>query len=236
MESYPPSPPRSSPRERRLAPLNPLTLAVAAVLLAAGGVLGWSMRYSAPTAQAAPEAVRAALDLEQLHPARVCSAAGDQLLRDTALRGDARDAARVSDYLPEKSPIPGYEKVRAGELEAAGDTDYLPGAVEGHVAEFRPDGDGGFDVYAYRFLTRPAAAESLASEIAQRVCRDGATVLAARGRPGMLVLRDAARGQWLSAWWLTRADVVVVRYGGWGDADADLANLAAVAGATAAQE
>ncbi|MDQ3914006.1 MAG: hypothetical protein M3323_01560 [Actinomycetota bacterium] len=234
MENSPPSAPGPARRERRLGPLNPLTVAIAAVLLAAGGAFGWSLRGSAPTAQSTPAVLREALALERLDPTDVCGGGGQHLLVETALRGEGAVAARVADYLPKKSPIPGYEKVRWGALDAAGDSDFLPGAVEGHVAGFRPPGDGGFDVYAYRFLTRPSAAETLASTVAERVCTSGATVFEARGRPGMLVVRDAGDRGWVSAWWLTRADVVAVSYGGWGDPDADLANLAVVAGATAA--
>jgi hypothetical protein len=209
--------------------LNPLSVAVGVVLLAAGGAFGWSVQASAPTARATPDVVREALALERLERAAVCAPGGEDLLREAALRGDWAPMDRVADHLPEKSPIPGFEKVRSGALDAAGDNDYLPGAVEGHVAGFRPAGDGGLDVYAYRFLTRPVATDALASSVAERVCRAGATVLEARGRPGTLVVREAGPSGWLSAWWVTRSDVVVVSYGGWGDPEADLANLAAVA-------
>ncbi|HEV2755099.1 MAG TPA: hypothetical protein VG318_04905 [Actinomycetota bacterium] len=220
--------------ERRLGPLNPLTVAVAVLLLAAGGAFGWSIKGAAPTARAAPEAVRRALGLERIERAALCAPGGEDLLREAVLRGDSAPADHLTDYLPKKSPIPGFEKVRAGALDAAGDPDYLPGAVEGHVAGFAPAGDGGFDVYAYRFLTRPAAVETLAGTVAEKVCRSGATAFEARGRPGMLVVRDAGAGGRISAWSLTRADVVVISYGGWGDPDADLANLVVVARATAA--
>ena len=229
-----PASPGALRRERRWRALNPLSIAVGLVLLAAGGAFGWSVRSPVPGAQPAPKVIREALALERLEPATVCAPGGEDLLRAAALRGDWAPSDRVADYLPEKSPIPGFEKVRSGVLDATGDNDYLPGAVEGHVAGFRPEGDGGLDVYAYRFLTRPTAVDAIASSVAERVCRSGATVFEAHGRPGMLVVREAGSTGWISAWWVTRSDVVLVSYGGWGDPDADLANLAVVASATAA--
>ena len=215
---------------------SPLPIAVAVVLLAAGGAFGWTIRSSAPTAHAAAGVTRAALALETLSSEKVCGAGGDDLLREVALRADGPVAEDVVDYLPKKSPIPGYERAGTRPLDPTGDTEYLSGAVEGQVSSFRPSGEGWFDVYAYRYLTRPAALESVAATIAGRACGGGAKVFAARGRPGMLVLDEGAGGGWLSAWWLTRADVVVVRYAGWGDPDADLANLAVILGAAAAPD
>lgn len=193
------------------------------------------MSSSVPTARPAGAVARAALALEAFEPGDLCRPEGAAALVEVALRSDAPVASRIADYVPDKSPVPGYARVRSGPLDPAGDNSYLSGAVEGHVASFRPDGDGGFDVYAYRYLTRPVAAEMLAAAVAERVCEGGATVAVARGRPGMLVVRETAAGEWTSAWWMTRSDVVVVRYGGWGDPDADLANLAVVAGAAEAR-
>ena len=116
-------------------------------------------------------------------------------------------------------------------MDPSVDTAYLPGGVEGHVATFRPGGEGGFEVYAYRFLTRRAAADALTANVVRRVCELDAVPLTARGRPGMIVLQE--RGNRLSAWWAARGDVVVVEYAGWGDGKTSLSNVAAIAGATA---
>lgn len=225
---YPPA-----PEERaRLGPLNPLSIAVAVVLLAAGGAFGWQIKTNAPSARPTPEAAAAALALERVDGSPMCGAEGLGNVRETALEGPATPASGLPEYLPKKSPIPGYEKVASRPIDAARETEYELGAVEGHVASFRPEGEGGFDVYAFRYLTRKAAADAVATNVVRRVCDFGAVPLAARGRPGMIVLEEKG-GQWSSAWWVTESDVIVVKYGGWGDPDTDLANLAAIAGATA---
>lgn len=225
-----------APTERvRLRAVNPLTVAVAVVLLSAGGAFGWRMRDDAPSARPTPEAAAAALALERVDGAPMCSAGGHDRVRDDVLRGpeaDLRD--RLASYLPKESPIDGYAKVSSHGIDASTESEYLSGAVDGHVVSYRPEGEGGFDVYAYRFLTRRAAADTVAGNVLRRVCEFGAVPLEARGRPGMIVVEEE-QGEWSSAWWLTGSDVVVVRYfpASPGDAKNSLADLAAIAGATA---
>lgn len=222
-------------RVRRLGPLNPLTIAVGVVLLTAGGAFGWRMKTGAPSAYPTPAAAAAALALERVDTRPMCADGGEEALREATLRADGGEMSpQVTDQLPRRSPLPGYEKVWTTEIDPASDTEVLSGAVEAHVAAFRPpQGDGGFDVHAYRFLTRQAAASALAGNVVDRVCGAGVTAFGSRGRPGMVVLKEEGRAEWMSAWWTTGSDVMVVRYGGWGDAEAALANLAAIAGATA---
>lgn len=218
----------------RLRPLNPLTVAVAVVLLSAGGAFGWRMTAHAPSARPTPEAAAAALALERVDGGPMCAPGGRDHVRDEILRGaDAELPDRLSDYLPERSPLPGYEKTDSHALDASSETEFVSSAVDGHVASFRPPGEGGFDVVAYRFLTRRAAADAVADHVVDRVCDNDAVPLTARGRAGMIVVEERSRADWSSAWWLTGTDVVMVRYGGWGDAKTSLANLAAIAGATA---
>lgn len=227
---YSPAPEGRAP----LGPVNPLSIAVAVVLLAAGGAFGWRMKTDAPSARPTPEAAAAALALERVDGRPMCGPDGAQEVRDSALEGPRHEApVRLGEYLPNRSPLSGYEKVAAHAVDPARDAGYELGAVEGHVASFRPEGEGGFDVYAFRFVTPKAAADAVAANVVRRVCDFGATPLAARGRPGMIVLEERSRAEWSSAWWVTQSDVVVVKYGGWGDAQTDLANLAAIAGATA---
>lgn len=223
------------PEERaRLGAVNPLSIAVALVLLCAGGAFGWRMKTSAPSAQPTPEVAAAALALERVDGRPICGPSGVQDVRDSALGGPRSGApARLAEYLPKRSPLSGYEKVAAHAVDPARDTGYELGAVEGRVASFRPAGEGGFDVYAFRYVTPKAAADAVAANVVRRVCEFGAEPLVARGRAGMIVLQERGRAEWSSAWWVTESDVVVVKYGGWGDAKADLANLAAIAGATA---
>lgn len=229
MENSPASDERAS-----LGPLNPLSIAVVVVLLSAGGAFGWRMRTDAPSARPTPEAAAAALGLERVDAKSMCGPGGLDDVRDEALHGpSSEEPARLADYLPRKSPLPGYDRTAAHAIDPATETEYVPGAVEGHVASFRPRGEGGFDVYAFRFLTRRAAADAVAANVVRRVCELGARPFAARGRPGLVVVEERKRADWSSAWWVTHSDVIVVRYGGWGDADASLANLAAIAGATA---
>jgi hypothetical protein len=224
-----------APEERRrLGALNPLSIAVAVVLASAGGALGWQMRTDAPSARPTPEAAAAALALERVDGQPMCSPSGLRDVREQALAApDGGQPARLSDHLPKKSPLPGYDRVSTHAVDPSRDTAYELGAVEGHVASFRPEGEGGFDVYAFRYVTNKAAADAVAANVVRRVCDFGAVPLAARGRPGMIVLEERRAAEWSSAWWVTQSDVVVVRYGGWGDDRTDLANLAAIAGATA---
>jgi hypothetical protein len=224
-----------APTERaRLRPVNPLTVAVAVVLLSAGGAFGWQMKTRALSARPTPEAAAAALALERVDGDTMCGSGGRDDLRDDALRGDSGPLAeRLADYLPQRSPLPGYVKVSSHAIDASSETEFVAGAVDGHVVSYRPEGEGGFDVYAYRFLTRRAAADAVADNVARRVCEFGAKPLAARGHTGMVVVEERRRGEWSTAWWITHSDVIVVRYGGWGDAQTSLANLAAIAGATA---
>ncbi len=224
-----------APEERaRPGAVNPLSIAVALVLLCAGGAFGWRMKTSAPSARPTPEVAAAALALERVDGRPMCGPAGVQAVRDSALDGPRSDApARLADYLPKRSPLSGYEKVAAHAVDPERDTGYELGAVQGQVASFRPAGEGGFDVYAFRFVTPKAAADAVAANVVRRVCEFGAEPLTARGRAGMIVLQERGRAEWSSAWWVTASDVVVVKYGGWGDAKADLGNLAAIAGATA---
>ena len=230
MENSPGAPAGPPARARGLGPVNPLSIAVAVVLLAAGGAFGWNLKSAAPRATAAAAGT---LDLQALDATALCADAGDGLLRDAVLRSDGPTSERLADYLPAESPIPGYERVRAGELDAAAGTEYLPGAVEGRVAAFAPAEDGGFEVYAYRFLTRPAAAQAVTAEIDERVCGSRARAFVAGAQPGTVVVRTDAGP--LRAWWLTQDEVVVVvDYRGWGDPDADLANLAAIVRAATA--
>lgn len=211
--------------------VNPLTIAAALLLLSAGGALGWRMRTDAPRARPTPEAAAAALDLEPLDAHVLCSDKGEDSLREAALRGDPGDSPqRLRDRLPRRSPLPGHYPGPRNELDPAAAGDALPGAVEGWTAAFGPDDEGGFRMYAYRYLTRQGAAGELAARIAHRVCDLGATPFGARGRPGMVVLQE---GRDVSAWWTARADVVAVVYRGWGDAGAALANVAAIAGVSA---
>lgn len=224
-----------APEERaRLRPVNPLTVAVAVVLLSAGGAFGWRMRTSAPSARPTPEAAAAALALERVDGEPMCGPRGRDDVRDEMLRGDSGQLPeRLAEYLPKRSPLPGYDETSSHAIDPASETEFVSGAVDGHVASFRPEGEGGFDVYAYRFLTRRAAADAVADNVVRRVCEFGANPLAARGHAGMIVVEERGRGDWSSAWWLNESDVLVVRFGGWGDAKTSLANLAAVAGATA---
>lgn len=226
----PPAEPSAPPRAR-LGAVNPLSIAVAVALLTAGGAFGWRMKTSAPSARPTPEAAAAALALERVDGGSMCSAGGAGRLRDVALRGPEEASPRLGERLPKRSPLPGYERTETRAMEPSTDTQYLSGAVEGSVARFLPKGAGGFEVYAYRYLTRRAAADAIASQVARRVCDLGAVPLSARGRPGLLVLEE--RGGAMTAWWLAGADVVVVEYRGWGDDDASLANVAAIAGAAA---
>ncbi|HEX2196424.1 MAG TPA: hypothetical protein VHJ76_05815 [Actinomycetota bacterium] len=223
----------ASCRRARLGAVNPLTVAVGVVLLCAGGAFGWRMRSDAPTARPTPEAAAAALALERVDERPMCSARGLEEVRDVVLRGASPELPDgLGEHLPTRSPLPGYARVSSHAIDAAAEAEFLGGAVEGHVASFRPDGEGGFDVYAYRFLTRRSAADAVAAQVVRRVCDFGARPLEARGRPGLVVLEERGR-DWMSAWWLSRSDVIVVKYGGWGDGATSLANLAAVAGATA---
>lgn len=220
------------PPRARLGVFNPLTVAVAVVLLAAGGAFGWRMKTHAPSARPTPRAAAAALALERVDARSICAPGGaDDLTDETLATSGDESAARLGDELPKKSPLPGYERVEAGEMDPSVDTDFLSGAVEGQRAAFRPDGEGGFDVFAYTFLTRRAAADSLVANVVRRVCELDAAPFAARGRPGMIVLQE--RGNRLSAWWAASGDLVVVEYAGWGDGKTGLANVAAIAGATA---
>lgn len=232
MENAPAEP--SAPHSRaRLGPVNPLTVAVAIVLLSAGGAFGWRMKTAAPSARPTPEAAAAALALERVDGRPMCTERGVEEVRDLALRGPSPDLPdRLGEHVPRRSPLPGYARVTSHAIDAAAEAEFLGGAVEGHVASFRPEGDGGFDVFAYRFLTRRAAADAVAAQVVRRVCEFGAVPLQARGVPGMLVLEEQGH-EWMSAWWLSRSDVLIVKYGGWGDQKTTLANLAAVAGATA---
>lgn len=223
-----------APTGRGLGPVNPLTISVALVLLAAGGAFGWQMKGEAPSARPTPEAAAAALALQRFDSEPMCVPGGADDLRDTSLRTPSPEPPpRLGDHLPKRSPIPGYERVDARPMDPATDTDYLAGAVEGQVARFRPEGQGGFDVYAYRFLTRRAAADAVSANVVRRVCELGAVPLSSGGRPGLLVLEDRGPNGKLSAWWLSRTDVVVVEYEGWGDGKTSLASVAAIAGATA---
>lgn len=224
-----------APVERvRIRHVNALSVAVAIVLLAAGGAFGWQMKTGAPSARPTPQAAAAALALKRVDGAPMCADGGREDVRDEVLRGASGDLPEQLDgYLPKRSPLPGYAKVSSHAVDPATETEYVAGAVEGHVASFRPESDGGFDVYAFRFLTRRAAADAVADNVLRRVCDFGAVPLTARGHPGMIVLEERGGGDWSTAWWATRTDVILVRYGGWGDAKASLANLAAIAGATA---
>lgn len=224
-----------APSERvRLRPVNPLSVAVAVVLLSAGGAFGWRIRTGAPSAEPTPQAAAAALALERVDARPMCASGGPDMVRDEALRGPSPGTpGELADHLPKRSPLPGYVKVASHALDPSTEIEFVAGAVEGHVASFRPEGEGGFDVYSYRFLTRRAAADSVAANVVRRVCDFGATAFSARGRVGLIVLEEATRDDWSTAWWLTRSDLVVVRYGGWGDGRTSLANLAAIAGATA---
>lgn len=227
-----------APSERvRLRPVNPLSVAVAVVLLCAGGAFGWRMRSDAPSARPTPEAAAAALALERVDAAPMCSEGGHDRVRDEVLRGDdSADAPeRVGAHLSQRSPLAGYSKVSSHPIDASSETEFVSGAVDGHVVSYRPEGEGGFDLYAFRFLTRRAAADAVADNVRQRVCEFGAVPLEARGRPGMIVVEEDRRGEWWSAWWLTGSDVLVVRYfpASPGDQKTSLVNLAAIAGATA---
>lgn len=229
-----PAEPSASEERARLGVVNPLSIAMLIVLLSAGGAFGWRLKSDAPTARPTPEAAAAALALERVDGRAMCAPGGLDGIREEALRGPSSgERPRLTEYLPKKSPLPGYEEAGARLLDPSTDREYVSGAVEGHVASFRPRGQGGFDVYAYRFLTRKAAADAIANHVEGRVCGFDAVPLTARGRPGLLVVEERRPGQWSSAWWMTNADVVVVKYGGWGDAETSLANLAAIAGATA---
>lgn len=221
----------SEERSHRPGPVNPLTIAVGLLLLAAGGGLGWRMRTDAPSARPTPQAAAAALALEPLDARSLCGAGGEESLREAALRGDVGDSPDdLRDRLPRRSPLPGHDPGPRGELDPATADDALPGAVEAWMAAFGPDGEGGFRMYAYRYVTRQAAAGELAARVAHRVCDLDAVPFRASGRAGMVLLRE---GPDVSAWWTSRADVVAVMYHGWGDADAALANVAAIAGVTA---
>jgi hypothetical protein len=236
MENTPAAPPARVERARRLGPLNPLSVAVVIVLLTAGGAFGWRMNTRSPSAWATPEAAVAALALERLDTKSVCTERGSRVVRDAALHGAGGTARqRLADHLPKRSPLIGYRRVRASELDPSDESAYPDGAVEGHVASFRPEGEGGFDVFAYRFLTRAAAAESVAEDVVRRVCEYGATAFRAGGHDGMLLVREQSGDGSMSAWWMSQSDVVVVRYGGGTDPAAALANLAVIAGATAAR-
>ncbi|HYP23917.1 MAG TPA: hypothetical protein VEV43_10105, partial [Actinomycetota bacterium] len=153
-----------APEERaRLGPVNPLTVAVAVVLLSAGGAFGWRMRTSAPSARPTPEAAAAALALERVDGEPMCGPRGRDDVRDEMLRGDSGQLPeRLAEYLPKRSPLPGYDETSSHAIDPASETEFVSGAVDGHVASFRPEGEGGFDVYAYRFLTRRAAADAVA--------------------------------------------------------------------------
>ncbi|HYO61840.1 MAG TPA: hypothetical protein VEU29_08065 [Actinomycetota bacterium] len=233
METQPAEP--SAPYQRvPLGVVNPLSVAVAVVLLSAGGAFGWRMKTTAPSARPTPEVAAAALALERGDAQSMCASRGMDEVLDQVLRGPSNpEPARLSEYLPRKSPLPGYGQASAHAIDPSTEREYVSGAVEGHVASFRPEGEGGFDVYAYRFLTRRAAADAVAGNVVRRVCEFGATPLTAQGRAGMIVLEEDGRGEWSSAWWTNESDVIVVKYGGWGDAKTSLANLAAIAGATA---
>lgn len=223
-----------APSRPRLGIFNPLTVAVAVVLLSAGGAFGWRMKTSAPSARTTPEAAAAALALERVDARPWCRPGGADDLEDSTLRASgAEPPARLQDHLPKRSPLRGYAAVETRAMDPSVDGEFLAGAVDGQRALFRPQGEGGFGVYAYRFLTRRAAADALVANVVRRVCELDAAPLAARGRPGMLVLQE--RGNRLSAWWAARGDLVVVEYAGWGDGKTGLANVAAIAGATALQ-
>lgn len=222
----------NTPAPTRLGVFNPLTIAVAVLLLAAGGAFGWRVKTHAPSARPTPEAAAAALALERIDGDPFCAPGGADDLRDSTLRtSGAEPPPRLGDHLPKRSPLPGYERVDVREMDPSVETEFLAGAVEGRVAAFRPDGEGGFDVFAYTFLTRRAAADALVANVARRVCELDAVPFAARGRPGMVVLQE--RGNRLSAWWASRGDLVVVEYAGWGDGKTGLANVAAIAGSAA---
>jgi hypothetical protein len=166
----------------------------------------------------------------------MCTPRGREDVRDEVLRGpEAGPPERLAEYLPKRSPLPGYGEVTSRALDPATETEFVSGATDGHVASFRSTDDDGFDVYAYRFLTRRAAADAVADNVVRRVCEFGAVPLEARGRPGMIVVEEDGRGEWSSAWWTTGADVIVVRYGGPASPEEEtaLADLAAIAGATA---
>jgi hypothetical protein len=228
-----PAEPSAPDQPVRLGVVNPLSVAAALVFVSIGASFWW-VKPDAPSARPTPEVAAAALDLERVDGRRMCAAQGLGEIREQALRGPSSgERPRLAEYLPEKSPLPGYGKAGARLLDPAIDEEYVSGAVEGHVASFRPEGEGGFDVYAYRFLTRKAAADAIAHHVEGLVCDLDAVPLAARGRPGLLVVEERRPGGWSSAWWMTNTDVVVVKYGGWGDAGESLENLAAIAGAAA---
>lgn len=218
----------------RLNPVNPLSVAVAVVLLSAGGAFGWRMKTDVPSARPTPEAAAAALALERVDGRPMCAPAGAEELGESTLRtATPEPPARLADHLPRRSPLPGYDPAGSRAMDPSVDTEFLPGAVEGHVATFRPEGEGGFEVYAFRFLTRRAAADAVADNVVREVCELDAVPLSARGRPGMLVLEERGPGHRMSAWWVVRGDVLVVEYAGWGDGKTSLANVAAIAGAAA---
>ncbi|HEX2295873.1 MAG TPA: hypothetical protein VHN37_11245 [Actinomycetota bacterium] len=220
----------------RLRLPSPLALAVAFVLLSAGGAFGWRLQTGAPSARPTPAVAAAALDLERTEAAPLCAPDGAESVRDRALEGTSPGGGdRLAGYLPARSPLPGYDRAGARAVDGATEVEFVAGAVDGHVASFRPEGEGGFDVYAFRFLARKDAAAAIADHVVRRVCDFGAAPLAARGRPGLIVLEERRGAERSSAWWMTRSDVIVVRYAAppGEDAATSLANLAAIAGATA---
>lgn len=192
--------------------LTPALGLLAAFVAVGSGVFAWSAQGSATSATRTSDPVPEDLGLEPLDASSFCVAGGTAAAEEELVERDSRDPRpELADYVPATSPVTSFERVSSDALDPSRDTEYIPGAVDGHAARFRRDREGpGFDLLAYRFLTRASAVEGAAASIVAEVC-DGGTLHA--GPRGTLYWHQPGGPRPAASWSVKHGDLVMVRYG-----------------------
>jgi hypothetical protein len=145
---------------------------------------------------------------------------------------DEDEELRLSDYIPERSPIPRFQPEGfRGPIDGTGLHPPVlgSGVVDGFAQTFLdPDAAGGFTVFALRYATQSAAIQAAAAAFEEEICRGGANPFEVVEEAGVFIAYENSSGSDSSMRWIQGRDLIDVRYSSFGNPDEFLSGLLVV--------
>lgn len=221
--------PSRYPRPARTGPPLAAKVLIAVALIGIAAALGWAAaRLAVPHREGpSPGPRQGAWSFSAVSAARICKADGDEAVKRSLLAPAQRGPlpARLSDHMPDASPIDAFERAYDGpvtDLPTPWKAALAPhGLIEGYARTFNSQTRaGGFTVYAYAFPNRRQAAAGAAAAYRTLVCDFGADPQVVREQPG--IAAAIRPSQSTVAWWVHGRRLIEVDYSMFGEDERDV--------------